>query len=355
MARLRKVGGVLVGVAFAVLVFWIGGEVLARSTSIVDRLNRFPRNIYQRGSDDDLPYRFRSGLSAELFGKPFRTNRFGVRGPEVRVDSQRERILVLGDSVVFGLAVLDDETFPALLQHELATLGRAAVDVINAGVPGYDIAAEAALFESVAPALSPREVLLGVSLNDIGEAPRLNAHGVLTQRPVVESPGWLARHSEFYLALAWGWRAWRNGSLLRPRASDAEEKRFWEALDAFVEREHRAFYAAPNVEVWRRVRRSLTRVRNTARSMNLPLMIIVFPEAYQFAAPPYRDPQQRWLELAAELGIRAIDLWPAFSTAMDEGSGSLFSDNQHPNAAGLAVAARVVARELTHAAPVAGK
>ena len=306
------------------------------------------------GVGTDLPYRLRAQISAELGGTPFRTNRFGVRGQEIRIEPRRDRILVLGDSVVFGLAVSDEETFPVMLQRELAALGRTNVDAINAGVPGYNIAAEAALFHVLAPVLKPREVLIGVSLNDFGEAPRLNALGVLTQRPAAESPGWLARNSEFYLALDWGWRAWRSGSLSHLFADESEEQQVIEALDALVEHGHRKFYSGPKLARWERVRRSLIKARDSVRSLNLPLTVVIFPEAYQFASPHFRVPQEHWLALTNELGIRAIDLWPVFNTAMEQGAGNLFRDNQHPNAAGLAVAARAVARQMVRGAAPGG-
>ena len=61
------------------------------------------------------------------------TNSWGCRGPEPDLDAP-VRGLVLGDSMMQGLLVGDDETPSACLQPDLsAALGR-RVSVLNAGV-----------------------------------------------------------------------------------------------------------------------------------------------------------------------------------------------------------------------------
>lgn len=65
------------------------------------------------------------------------TNSLGLRGREVRTDVRgNKRILVLGDSMVFGWGAGDEDTFPAQLETALNT-PQAHYEVINAGVQGY--------------------------------------------------------------------------------------------------------------------------------------------------------------------------------------------------------------------------
>ena len=73
----------------------------------------------------------------------------GLRGtdPAPRTDSTF-RILSLGDSFTWGVGVGDAETYPRRLQERLARrFPDVAIDVLNAGVPGYGTADELRLLE----------------------------------------------------------------------------------------------------------------------------------------------------------------------------------------------------------------
>ena len=63
----------------------------------------------------------------------FRINQDGMRGPEIDQDHIRPRMLLLGDSVTFGLA---NETYPRTIDKVLNETGL-SVEVINGGVEGY--------------------------------------------------------------------------------------------------------------------------------------------------------------------------------------------------------------------------
>ena len=66
----------------------------------------------------------------------YTTNAMGMRSG--KVDSSKEHILMVGDSVAFGLGVNNDETVSHYLEKEekVASLG---YQVLNLGVPGYGI------------------------------------------------------------------------------------------------------------------------------------------------------------------------------------------------------------------------
>lgn len=67
----------------------------------------------------------------------FRNNSWGLRGArEYNKEKKTDvRILILGDSFVYGLGVNDEETFASLLEENLSRDGR-TVEVINAGMMG---------------------------------------------------------------------------------------------------------------------------------------------------------------------------------------------------------------------------
>lgn len=70
------------------------------------------------------------------FDVTYRTNAYGLRGPELR-EKSGFRIVHIGDSFTFGWGVEDSETIPAQLEKRLrATFKTEAIEVINFGVPG---------------------------------------------------------------------------------------------------------------------------------------------------------------------------------------------------------------------------
>src|SRR5262245_41975907 len=101
----------------AVVVFLVAGEVLARALHVVDRLNGFSRSLYAPGPDAELPYRLRPGVDTTLLGIPVRVNALGLRGPDVSATPAAgvTRVLVIGDSIVFGHGLPIDQALPAVL------------------------------------------------------------------------------------------------------------------------------------------------------------------------------------------------------------------------------------------------
>jgi hypothetical protein len=91
------------------------------------------------------------------------TNRQGLRMThEVTFPKTRQRILVLGDSVTFGSFLNNQDTYPELLNRLFPDK-----EFINAGVEGYTITDEVALFRDRAKYVEPDITVLQVLDNDI--------------------------------------------------------------------------------------------------------------------------------------------------------------------------------------------
>lgn len=98
-------------------------------------------------------------------------NALGLRGPEVPLEKApgSRRVVVFGDSFVFGLGVDEEHLMTAHLQRFLtATQGR-PVEVVNAGVAGYATDQELILFRELGPRLRPDLVILVMCDNDFEE------------------------------------------------------------------------------------------------------------------------------------------------------------------------------------------
>lgn len=117
--------------------------------------------------DPDTVYLLKPGRRWMFEGAPARTNSEGFRGAEFTPDKPPgvTRVVGLGDSVMFGWGVADDDTFMARLQTELRD-ARGALELINCAVPGYNAEQEAALAETRVARYAPDVLLLNYVLND---------------------------------------------------------------------------------------------------------------------------------------------------------------------------------------------
>lgn len=124
-------------------------------------------------------------------------NEQGFRGPDVETekDASKTRILVVGDSLVWGFGVQEEDTFIAEMAARCPNL-----EVINFGVSGYSTDQELLLFNERGKPLNPDIVVLVVASNDFSDNIRStvnvyyqkplyvleNRQLVLTNRPVPE-------------------------------------------------------------------------------------------------------------------------------------------------------------------------
>lgn len=119
--------------------------------------------------EEPIGYRNRPGLAGRFHGVPVRINALGLRGGELGEKTADEyRILLLGDSVPFGIGVGEDETLPQRMEQLLAEHhpGR-RFRVVNMGVPSYNTEQERIQLESLGLSLKPDAVVLLFSPNDI--------------------------------------------------------------------------------------------------------------------------------------------------------------------------------------------
>ncbi len=94
----------------------------------------------------------------------------GFRGEPVGLEARKPRIIVLGDSYVFGYGVNDDQTFSHVLQNRL----RDEVEVMNWGGPGYNLVQAIELLKSKGQEYRPELVILALHYNDF-EPPALQS------------------------------------------------------------------------------------------------------------------------------------------------------------------------------------
>lgn len=126
-------------------------------------------DLIRRHPDPGIVYTLRPGTRGLFHGRAVRINALGMRG----VERAREkppgtfRVLALGDSHVFGWKVEEEEAFPAVVEELLARRSDMRVEVLNAGVPGYNAMQEVRTFELLVDDLDPDLVLINYVDNDM--------------------------------------------------------------------------------------------------------------------------------------------------------------------------------------------
>ena len=92
----------------------------------------------------------------------FTINNYGIRGDNEISD---ENILLVGDSMIFGVNVEYDDTISRKLQKKLNNNGY-NYKVINTSVPGYNIIQEAELIKKLLPIYKPKILIWSLYYND---------------------------------------------------------------------------------------------------------------------------------------------------------------------------------------------
>ncbi|MBX3461792.1 MAG: hypothetical protein KF830_01360 [Planctomycetes bacterium] len=309
----------------------------------------------------------------------------GLRGvdPGPRRPGER-RLLVVGDSLVFGYGVEAGQALPARLEQELRA-GGVPVAVGNGGVPGYGSRhAVAHMARLDGPFGADAFVLCGFLGNDAMDdvSPRRTVYaGLLLQGPMARlvHTSWRARLALRSRAALW-FETWiftnrPQWSPLAQLAPDAEDLARTAGFPPDAQQHAGLFLdvadanaawpaGAPPVipRVLQALRDSLQRAKGLAGAR--PLWFVILPTVWQvdegrrlarlaelgFAPADFRRglAQERWAAVARELGVRVLDATPVLAAEPDP-NGLFIADGGHLSVRGNEVVGRWLAAELAPA------
>lgn len=282
--------------------------------------------VHRPSSIPGLDYELAPGTRETYLDLPIEVNSLGLRGPEIPLAKPEGtfRVAALGDSLTFGYGILAGEAWPAALERALnedpAQLGARAVEVLNFGVSGYNVADEVLVLRHKALAFEPDVVVVGYFLNDAQTAPLQPL-----QRYFHEPRLWERSH---VLRLIDGWRFARG------------KARF--GLDGHL------YHHAAGGAGWRMVTRSFDEMHAIGAEQGVPVLVATLPGFAPFpdwAAYRWSDLHARILAAARASGLETLDLVPAFQES-GRAPKELSIDSEHPNAAGQEIVARAIAGEI---------
>ncbi|HET6201516.1 MAG TPA: hypothetical protein VFI25_01795 [Planctomycetota bacterium] len=323
-----------------------------------------------RTPDPDLGWRLLPSLVTTHrcvdYAVTYRTNAQGARASRDYAAARapgRTRVLVYGDSFVFGVGVDEEQRFTDLL-----AASRPDLEVLNLGVSGYGTDQALLRLEREGAAYAPDLVLLGHLMEHasrnlafehrapsgapgevrVDPKPRflLGPEGLrLANTPVPPprteqataappSPSWLRRLRLFSLA-ADRWSAFERRRHPFPEWEAGAEGRA--LTEAIVER-----FAA-----------SVRAIRAE------PLVVVLGDRTYldgRFASLADRRPVGRFVEFCRSRSIPVVDLLPAFDAAAGDGKDPLFFPwDGHWTARAHRIAAEALARCIEERRPVASR
>ena len=260
-------------------------------------------------------------------------NSHGLRGPETTYDKPpvTYRILNLGDSIVMGWGVRMEDTYGRQLESLLneEDIDNRNFEVINAGVPGWNLENASAYLQAEGLKYEPDLILLGVTLtNDIRGRSALLAEN---QPALIK---WLRSNTYFWpfftVQLRW-LEAW------------VQDRDRIDVIDPPTEPD-KYFPADPEAEQWKVFWKQVSAINQLAAEKDIPVVLIIFPLEFQVIDESYPTlPQELLTARAAEAGIPVVDPLLAFQQACREKPGGacqfedryLFADVwMHPSSEG---------------------
>lgn len=252
------------------------------------------------------------------------------------------RILVIGDSVPFGLMVPRDETFPKQLEKLLNTETPGRFEVLNLSVTGYNITQIAETLRARGMKYDPDLVIYAYVLNDPAGMELNNELSLLKMMKRDAEDHWKRRASR-------GVDRWLSHSklylLLRHSLAQPYQPREPEVLDVFdLSRLSDGFVRElhDRPKTWKSAEDGMASIASAAGAKSVPVLVTIFPVRSKREGYTLSDIHAKVGALAKEDGCRVLDLAPAFQEDIAAGNEDLFLDYYHLTAHGHRVAAEAV-------------
>ena len=263
------------------------------------------------------------------------------------------RIAAIGDSVTYGSGGPRELSWPKRLEDRLAELAgpNAGVEVLNLGVPGYNVTQVVRRLRLRGVPFDPDLVVYGYVLND-PQAFSLEASALRDMRASAERgepPGagalvrWLSRSRLFLLAHT---LFTSNASTSRAVVAGLPADPSYAAAggpgrDAYFRALHR------DGDGPQRLASGFADLAASAREHHLRALVAIFP-LFDESGPDtsLADVHARVAEQARQAGLDVVDLLPAFQAAAEVPHRDLRIDFLHPSPFGQRIAAAAILEHL---------
>jgi hypothetical protein len=280
---------------------------------------KYARTMKRVASDPRVGHEHVPNTSARLMGVDVSINSHKLRDREIPFEKPTgvKRIVMLGDSLVFGWGVDFESTSSKVLERELnAGRPQPNVEVINTGVGNYNTSMEVQYFLNEGHRYSPDIVVLNYFINDAEETPRYTGN-------------FLNEH-----LLSWVYVAGR-ADIVRRMAGSAKD---WNRYYSDLYRDQ-----APG---WLQTQAAVRKLGRWCQDNGVLCIFANQPELHDLANYPFSSINERLARLAEEAGFEYVDL---LSSVRDEPEESLWVTvpDPHPNNKACTLFGRALAARLS--------
>ena len=305
-----------------------------------------------------------------------KTNSLGYRNPEI--DSIGKRILFLGDSIVMGDYLNEQDTFVRQI-GELAKKEEKNWNVINAGVSGISLKNELSILTETGLSTVPNTVVLSFYLNDFQESP-----GVYIQDATFPffKDSWLI----YYLVKTVNYlqSSSQKTKIQNIRHVDGDKiatvanyKKIYEEQNiklskwessfkknnehsSTILRENPQLYneiianfrdwgGAWSPEMWDYIYPLFTEFKQLSEKHDFQLLILCFPVRLQVESEGlFNYPQRQLSKLSQELDIPMFDILPVLRKDFQSNTEDLFYDQCHHTPYGNRIISKAVYRFISN-------
>ena len=296
-----------------------------------------------------LGWRVKAGQNRQ-FGVPEETyvNRLGLRNPELEdKDPSKKRILIVGDSSIYGVRVRDSENISGQLSSQLQQEGHNA-EVLNGGCPGYSTWQVIRLLQDRLLDTQPDWLIIGALWSDTqgADAPDATRFGG-------QAMPWRYHSRAFILLQNWlNKRRW-GVQQVQPPENDPNAQRNGPINGPAGGPEKVAFGLQPVIAPTNRVplgdyRNNLEQIVRLAQAQNTQVAFLVLPgirDLVDGTTGDFREAYRMEMRsVAAEYHAPIADMPQQF---IGGDARHLFYDDVHPKTPGYQKIAAELAKQLS--------
>jgi len=272
------------------------------------------------------------------------------------------RILVLGDSFTAGSNLRREDVYPFLLEKLLNKTCKIPIEVINAGVDGWDPFQYERYYEHYGRQFEHDMVLIGLYIgNDIYEATQDVSQFpniVLGRRVFAKNTIFTKLKIIFY----------KNSNIARLLMNTAPPianftRKDCDDIDGFSIWFNKIFlknYQKSDAEAYSDVKfavKQIQHIKNLADKTSIPIVVVMLPDEKQVNPSLQKKiipeskrklynlsmPQSMLQKMFDEIGVKSIDLLPVFLKSSD----CLYQNDTHFSPAGQSLTAETIAYEIS--------
>jgi len=271
---------------------------------------KYAKDVKLVHPNPEIGHRHRPNAHDFLMGVDVRTNSFGLRDPERTLEKpvKTTRIVMLGDSIVFGWGAPANETMAARLEKSLnenpVTLGQ-KYEVLNTGVGNSNTSMEVTWFREEGWKFKPDCVLVGWFINDAEPTPK-------------PSRNWFAYHSYAFVFLDSAF-----DKLLRRSNARGDYRAYYRGL------------YRDDQPGWPKCQKAFADLAACCAEKKIPVHVLLIPELHTLGANyEFKDIHQKVQTVCENVHLPVLDLTDAFPTNGNPPDYWACLDDDHPNGRG---------------------